>query len=161
MALRDTFDRIVGFDLVGAPVGAGAALAVSDAVAQALMELVEGYLKIPPIVTGIGLSVVDRRFIRSERFLGDRLSGLINMALCKRAIDSQFNLTDWVGSMMAKLTGKAGTVSGYELGSVSGTAEISSPSVSGLEFEAPATVGQIGMKAADVLMLRKRQMESA
>jgi len=161
MALRDTLDRVVGYDLMGAPIGAGAAFAVADAMAQAFAELVEGYIKVPPIVTGIGLSIVDRRWVRSERWLGDRLSALINMALCKRGIDSQFKLTEKVSEWMSKILPKGGAVSGLESVSYS-VGEISGSNLGQMESlgEVSAPVGQIGVKAADILSLRKKRLEA-
>lgn len=153
-AFRDTLDRVAAFELMGAPVGAGAMFVIAETCAVVAMDAVEGFIRMRlPIVSGLGLSILDRRFVKLERFIGDRFDGFFNVALTKRGIDQQINLSGTVDSFMRRLL-PTGVVAG--IATSPPAPAVTTPA----QIPTPRTLGQIGLRAADVLALRRRRLEA-
>jgi len=166
MALRDTLDKVASFELMGAPVGGAFTLAMADVLAGAFIDLVQGYINLPPIVSGIGLSVIDRKYIKSERWLGDKLSLLMNLGFCRRAIDDQFKISERIDELVRKILPSGTSSISIPTPATEGISGVSESSSIG-EMPSPSIgevsssdIGQIGLKAADVLELRKKRIEA-
>ena len=169
--LADTLNKIASYELMEAPIGGGVTLAIADAIGKSLMEIVKGFVGIPEIALGIGLSILDRRYLRLERYLGEKMDALINLSLCRTAIDSQFDLTGKVEELVGKIIPKGSSqttsgIEGVDFGSIGDVSfdtsfgEIGSEPVTSIGYEPSTFETGSSMKAADVLELRKKRIKA-
>lgn len=142
MSIGKYLDKFNEFELVGIPFGAGAYFTVASSLSDAVIQLLNHFLPVPPIVTGSAAAWLFRnKMVRDV--LGDYGSLYASIASTQTAIDDQFHLKARLDEILGKIDSEvsghtaqlshssavsvpSATVKGFdEIGSFDSTPEIS------------------------------------
>lgn len=156
MAIKDTLEKAAGFKVWEIPEGYGLALCGADAVTTAGIEALGALLgrfgiPAPKLVAGHAICAVNRKWIKSERYVGPLCSSALDGMLVKNSWDLEVRITERIADGIRKITG--GTVAGFGKAKQPLGEEI----VLGTIETRSSPIGEIALSVAELLELQDRR----
>ncbi len=142
MSIGNYLDKINEFELLGIPFGAGAYFTVASSLSDAVIELLNHFLPVPPIATGTAAAWLFKRKVVSD-FLGDYGSLYASIASVETAINDQFHLKERLDEMLGHIDSE---VTGHVAEIQSNSSEVTVPSTAS---SASKTVSGLGEGSTD------------
>lgn len=102
MSIGNMIDKFNEFELLDVPVGAAVYYKAAEQISDFVVELIDHFVPVPPILSGFAASYLFRLH-GVEDFLGKYGSYYASMAAAGSAIDSEFHISE----AMQRLLGKA------------------------------------------------------
>ena len=104
MSFGNMLDKFNEFELLDIPIGAAVYYKAVEQVSDFVVELIDHFLPVPPIISGLAASYLFR-LNPVQDFLGKYGSYYASMAAAGSAIDTEFHVSEAIQRLLGKVEG--------------------------------------------------------